>query len=205
MPGGRRGVGVITVDTHESWDGDVADRVLALASAASLFVPSQEELAGLVAADGRADGLRALAAAGLTRAVVKAAEAGAYVLDDGRIIHVPAAETTAADSTGAGDTFCGGLAAGLARGLSVVESAALGAAVAAVAITGSGSLRLLRPGTDRAGNADDGTAAGRGGDRKEPRPGGLPAGGMRTAGLVKEAGGNCGPGASSVPGLDAAI
>ena len=159
---------LITVDTHETWDMNVADRVLALASAVDLFVPSQEELAQLVAADGPAagpvdglgdgpvDGVRALAAAGLRRAVVKAAGAGAYVLNEGRIVHVPAAETTVADSTGAGDAFCGGLAAGLARGLSLVESAGLGAAVAAAAITGSGSLRLLRPGVDRAGIATAG-------------------------------------------------
>ena len=148
---------MITVDTHESWDSSVAGRVLALALMADLFVPSQEELAQFAAAggaaDGPADGLRALAAAGLSRAVVKAAGAGAYVLDDGRIVHVPAAETTVTDSTGAGDAFCGGLAGGLARGLSLVESAALGAAVAATAITGSGSLRLLRAGLDRAGLA----------------------------------------------------
>ena len=97
-------------------------------------------------------------------------------------------ETTAVDTTGAGDTFCGGLAAGLARGLSVVESAALGAAVAAVAITGSGSLRLLRPGTDRAGIAATARRLAAAATEISPRPGGLPAGGMRTAGLVKEAG-----------------
>ena len=68
---------MITVDTHESWDSSVAGRVLALALMADLFVPSQEELAQFAAAGGAAggpvDGLRALAAAGLSRAVVKAA------------------------------------------------------------------------------------------------------------------------------------
>ncbi len=142
----------VTVDTHESWDSSVAGRVLALAAAADLFVPSQEELARLMGTAEAAAGLRALAAAGLRRAVVKAAAAGAFVLDGGRIVQVPAAETTVADSTGAGDAFCGGLAAGLARGLSLVESAGLGAAIAAAAITASGSLRLLRPGLDRAGH-----------------------------------------------------
>jgi sugar/nucleoside kinase (ribokinase family) len=179
---------VITVDTHESWDSGVAGRVLALARAASLFVPSLEELAHLVAADGPADGLRALAAAGLTRAVVKAAGAGAYVLEDGRITRVPAAQTSAADSTGAGDAFCGGLAAGLARGLSVTESAALGAAVAAVAITGSGSLRLLRADLDRAGIAATARRLAAAATEISPRPDGLPAGGMGAAGLVKKAG-----------------
>lgn len=147
---------LITIDTHESWDAGLAGRVLALARAADLFVPSAEELAEFAAAAGPVGGLRALAAAGLGQAVVKAAAAGCYVLAGGRITHVPAAETAVADSTGAGDAFCGGLAAGLARGLSLVESAGLGAAVAAAAITASGSLRLLRPGLDRAAIAEAG-------------------------------------------------
>ena len=147
---------LVTVDTHESWDAGVAGRVLALARQASLFVPSLAELAELTGAGDPAGGLRALAAAGLPRAVVKAAAAGAYVLEGDRITRVPATETAVTDSTGAGDAFCGGLAAGLARGLGLVESAGLGAAVAAAAITASGSLRLLRPGLDRAGIAATG-------------------------------------------------
>ncbi len=89
--------------------------------------------------------------------MVKAAQAGAYLLADDRIVHVPALRTSVADSTGAGDAFCGGLAAGLARGLSLLESVGLGAAVAGTAITASGSLRLLEVGRDRPGIA----AAGR--------------------------------------------
>jgi ribokinase len=140
---------VITLDTHESWDSGVAGRVLALAASVDVFVPSREELAELVGADDPERALRALAGAGVGVAVLKAAAAGAYVLADGRITHVPALATTPVDSTGAGDAFCGGLAAGLARGLSLVESAGLGAAVASTAITASGSLRLLEVGTDR--------------------------------------------------------
>ena len=170
---------VITLDTHETWDASVADRVLALARTVSLFVPSQEELsplagdilsasaglAGAAASPAGAPGntaspeagLRALAAAGVARAVVKAGGAGAYLLEDGAIIHVPALDVRVADSTGAGDAFCGGLTAGLARGLPIREAIGLGAAVAGTAITASGSLRLLEPGVDRAAIA----AAGR--------------------------------------------
>ena len=134
--------------------------------------------------------------------MVKAAGAGAYVLDDDRIIHVPAAARPAvADSTGAGDTFCGGLAAGLARGLSVVESAALGAAVAAVAITGERQPAAAAPGHRPGGHRRDRTAAGRGGDRNRPvGPGGLPVGRHedRPGSLKKP--GQLRPEASSVPG-----
>ena len=148
---------VITLDTHETWGADVADRVLDLAREVDLFVPSQEELAVLAGAADPTAGLGYLTAAGVAVAVVKAGSAGAYLLADGRITHVPAMDVQVADSTGAGDAFCGGLAAGVARGLSVREAVGLGAAVAGTAITGSGSLRLFQSGHDRAAIA----AAGR--------------------------------------------
>jgi len=144
---------LITLDTHESWDSTIADRVLALAKSVDLFVPSMEELAELTGADSPVPALGVLAAAGLGRAVAKAAGSGAYVLDSGRITRVPALPAEVADSTGAGDAFCGGLAAGLARGLAIVESVGLGAAVAGTAITASGSLRLFEVGRDRPGIA----------------------------------------------------
>jgi sugar/nucleoside kinase (ribokinase family)/fructoselysine-6-P-deglycase FrlB-like protein len=149
---------VITLDTHETWGADVADRVLDLARRVDLFVPSQEELAVLADTADPPAGLRYLAAAGVAVAVVKAGSAGAYLLTGGRITHVPAMDgQVVVDSTGAGDAFCGGLAAGIARGLSAREAVGLGAAVAGTAITGSGSLRLLQSGHDRAAIA----AAGR--------------------------------------------
>lgn len=148
---------VITLDTHETWGADVAGRVVELARTVGLFVPSLEELSQLVGAADPADGLAALAAAGVSRAVVKAGAAGAFLLEDGQITHVPALDVVAADVTGAGDAFCGGLAAALARGLPARAAVGLGAAVAGTAITGSGSLRLLQPGHDRAAIA----AAGR--------------------------------------------
>jgi sugar/nucleoside kinase (ribokinase family)/fructoselysine-6-P-deglycase FrlB-like protein len=153
---------LITLDTHESWDSGVARRVLALAGMVDVFVPSLEELSELVGVIGAVDSLRALAAAGVGTAVVKAAADGAYLLEDGRthgrITHVPALRTSVADSTGAGDAFCGGLAAGLARGLSMLESVGLGAAVAGTAIAASGSLRLLEVGKDRRDIAEAGSA-----------------------------------------------
>ena len=130
----------ITLDTHESWDARVQSRVIRLA-AVDLFVPSLEELAVLTGSQGRS-GLHAelpprgpgrvqSRVRGALRAWTRVRRAG------------PAMQVTVADSTGAGEAFCGGLAAGLARGLSLVESVALGGAMAGTAITSVGSLRLL--------------------------------------------------------------
>ncbi|HEX4472259.1 MAG TPA: PfkB family carbohydrate kinase [Nocardioides sp.] len=134
---------LITLDTHEGWADEPHDRLMALAVAVDLFEPSVEELRDLTDTPSPQDGLAALAAAGLKRAVVKAGADGAYVLEDGAVTHVPAAEVEVADTTGAGDSFCGGVAAGLARNLSLTEAVALGVSLAGRAIQSTGSLRLL--------------------------------------------------------------
>jgi glucosamine--fructose-6-phosphate aminotransferase (isomerizing) len=147
---------VITLDTHETWEANVADRVLELARTVGLFVPSLEELRPLTGVADPAAGLAALADAGVSRAVVKAGSDGAFLLEHGRIMHVPALDALAIDATGAGDAFCGGLAAGLARGTPALAAVGLGCAVAGTAITSSGSLRLLEQGIDRAAIATAG-------------------------------------------------
>ena len=134
---------VITLDTHEGWASEPAARLLTLAGSVDLFEPSLEELQDLTGDHTPSGGLRALERAGVRRAVVKAGSDGAYVLTDGHITHVPALEVDAVDTTGAGDSFCGGVAAGLAAGLETVDAVALGVAAAGSAITTSGSLRLL--------------------------------------------------------------
>jgi len=44
------------------------------------------------------------------------------VIADGQQTHVPAPIVTPVDTTAAGDSFCGGLADGLVRGLDLVEA-----------------------------------------------------------------------------------
>jgi sugar/nucleoside kinase (ribokinase family)/fructoselysine-6-P-deglycase FrlB-like protein len=139
---------LITLDTHEGWASEPAARVLALARAVDLFEPSLEELQDLTGDHTPTGGLRALERAGVHGAVVKAGSEGAYLLTGGEVLHVPALEADVVDTTGAGDSFCGGVAAGLALGLQAAEAVALGVAAAGRAIESSGSLRLLGQDTD---------------------------------------------------------
>ncbi len=134
---------LISLDTHEDWVDGYQDRLLTLAREVDVFVPSLEELVVLTGADGPVDGCAALARHGLSRAVVKAGAEGAFILDGDRVTRVHALTVDARDSTGAGDAFCGGLAAGLARGRHLIDAVRWGCVTAGVAITGSGSLRLL--------------------------------------------------------------
>lgn len=134
---------LIMLDTHEDWVNGYEDRLLQLARQVDVFVPSMEELTLLTGASDPAAGCAALAARGLRRSVVKAGAEGAFILDSGRITRVHAPQVDVHDSTGAGDAFCGGLAAALALGEPLLAAAGVGCATAAAAITTSGSLRLL--------------------------------------------------------------
>src|SRR5437763_9688190 len=141
---------VITLDTHEDWRR--GEDVLDVARLVDVFVQSRAELAGLTGGDDPGQAADGLLAAGVKCVVVKLAGDGALVARPGSPpAWVPAAPAEVVDPTGAGDSFCGGFAAGLALGDDTVEAAWRGAVTAAAAIGAAGSLRLL----DRGGLARD--------------------------------------------------
>jgi len=145
---GRRAV--VTLDTHEAWPAG-RDDVLALARRVDVFVPSHGELAAILGYDDPERACRELLAEGVPAVVVKCGEKGALVsTPGGPPVRIAPPDVAVLDATGAGDTFCGGLAAGLAVGETLVAAAWRGAATAGAALGASGSLRLLR----RAGVAE---------------------------------------------------
>ena len=132
----------ITLDTHEGWRRDAG--VPHAARLVDVFLPSREELAELVGYDDPPRAAGELTAAGVKCVVVKMGGDGALVARPAMpLAHAPASRVTVADPTGAGDSFCGGFAAGLALGEDVVDAARRGCATAAAAIGAAGSLRLL--------------------------------------------------------------
>jgi len=138
----RAGGAVITLDTHEDWRRGA--EVLDAARLVDVFVPSREELASLVGYDDPSHAAAELISAGVRCVVVKLGGGGALVAQPGsRPAWVPAAPAEVVDPTGAGDSFCGGFAAGLALGEDPAEAAWRGCVTAAAAIGAVGSLRLL--------------------------------------------------------------
>ena len=138
----------VTLDTHEAWDASL-EEVLAVIRSVDVLLPSREELAAILGYDDPERATRELIGAGIPAVIAKCGPAGvlvASVADPARVTAVPAAEVVVADETGAGDTLCGGVIAGLALGEDLLGAARRGIATAAAAIRSSGSLRLLRPG-----------------------------------------------------------
>src|SRR5579859_3435536 len=111
----RAGQAVITLDTHEDWPR--GSEVLEVARLVDVFIPSREELRALDDYDNQARAAADLVAGGVRCVVVKLGGDGALMArSEAAPVRVPALPVTVVDPTGAGDSFCGGFAAGLALG-----------------------------------------------------------------------------------------
>jgi sugar/nucleoside kinase (ribokinase family)/fructoselysine-6-P-deglycase FrlB-like protein len=155
---------VLTLDTHEDWVAGYEDELTALARQVDVFVPSREELALLASHDDPERAARDLVRAGVAAIVVKLGADGALVADADGVRSVAALEVEALDTTGAGDAFCGGLAAGLALGDALPEAVRRGCVSASFAVETFGSMSLAQVGSDDVAARWAGSAGGRAAD-----------------------------------------
>lgn len=106
-----------------------------------ILVPNEPELAQLTAMP--VDSLAAIAAAAaalpVSEVVVTMGAAGAVIVTRSGVTHVPAVPVAAVDATGAGDAFCGALAAELARGAYLEAAVRFAVRAAAMAVTRPGA------------------------------------------------------------------
>ena len=108
-----------------------------------VLVVNEHELAGIarLLPDCDDDDISLLAAASGASVVCTAGAAGADVLHQGRIHHIEAPEVEAVDTTAAGDTFIGYLAAGLAvDAADLVGASETAVHAAALAVTREGAI-----------------------------------------------------------------
>jgi ribokinase len=84
--------------------------------------------------------------------VITLGSKGVYVLDGDQLVEIAAPVVTAIDTIGAGDTFCGYLAARLALGDSVIKAARIAVKAASISVTRSGGA-LSAPYSNEVSNA----------------------------------------------------
>ena len=132
---------LIALDPQEDYiDGNEA-RLRRLIAATDVFMPSAEEVRRLLGHEDWEGAARTFAGWGPRIVVVKLGADGCLVhhRDAGKTFRVPAHPAEVADTTGAGDSFCGGfVAALLCHGADVADSARAGAVAASYAVEGRG-------------------------------------------------------------------
>lgn len=114
---------------------------------ASAFLPSEAEIARIWKPCDVGEWLRQQAARFGCHMVAKFGERGSLACDagTGELIQTPAFPAKVVDTTGAGDSYCGGFLAGLVSGRSVAECAAMGAVSASFVVEACGALHTATP------------------------------------------------------------
>jgi ribokinase len=113
-------------------------------SQVDILVPNETE-ASLLSGIAVSDAASAYAAArvfrqrGIAWVLVTLGEQGVAVVDDGGERHFPARVVNAVDTTAAGDTFIGGLCAGLVEGMSLDAAVSLAQRASALCVTRHGA------------------------------------------------------------------
>lgn len=131
---GRR----VTLDPHFDCCAERPEAVLALVPRVAAFLPSELE-ARRLGFDDPVAAVREFRSRGVPVAAVKLGADGCVVAFDDGVWHVPALRATVRDVTGAGDAFCGGFAAALARGDDVLTAARWATAAASFVVETVGS------------------------------------------------------------------
>ena len=103
------------------------------------MIPNHGELLRMTDKRGETEAAQELFALGIRALVVTLGEQGARIITPGGKTEVPSVKVKAVDAVGAGDCFCGYLAAGLADGTALEDAARLACAAAALSVTVKGA------------------------------------------------------------------
>jgi len=103
------------------------------------FMPSMEEAAFMAGREDPAEIAKFYKDMGASACIFKWGEKGSYVSTADGDSRVPAYKVTVSDTTGCGDSYCGGFIAGLALGYDLEKACRLGTATSGLVATALGS------------------------------------------------------------------
>ncbi|MCP4386342.1 MAG: carbohydrate kinase family protein [Hyphomicrobiales bacterium] len=115
------------------------DQLRALLPHVDYFMPSMEEAAFMSGQDDPIEIANVFHAAGAGVCIFKWGMRGSFISTSDRTFRVPAYSVTVSDTTGCGDSYCGGFVTGLAMDWSLEDACRLGTATSALVATGLGS------------------------------------------------------------------
>jgi len=121
-------------DPEGGWRGGLDDAL----KEAELFFPNQEEIRAISGREGLEDALRSF---GPARVVAKLGPSGAAILDEGKMVRVPAPDVDVVDTTGAGDSFDAGFLHAWLRKKPLVECLRYGVAAGSLSTRALGGTK----------------------------------------------------------------
>jgi sugar/nucleoside kinase (ribokinase family) len=139
-----RGVAIVALDPHEDYIAGHEDDLLALLKSVTLFLPSRLETRLLYGRDDPEAAAAAFASAGPQAVAIKLGAEGSVVcVPRGAPQHIPAVPVRTVDTTGCGDSFCGGFMAAFQHGEDAVTAACHGAVSASFTAETRGATAML--------------------------------------------------------------
>lgn len=111
------------------------------------FLPSEAEISQIWSPSHIDEWLVDTSRRGNTHVVGKIGSRGSLVAEanTGALTHIPALKVNVADTTGAGDAYCGGFLVGLAMGKTLIECGAMATVSASFVVEKYGALTFKRP------------------------------------------------------------
>jgi len=142
---GLRAHGVVALDPQEEYIPGNESRVLAMLKNVDIFLPSQEEVHLLLGHRDYEKACRRFAEHGPKVVVVKLGQDGSLIFDVNadRFHSIPIFKTSVVDTTGAGDTYSGGLMAMYVRSGDLVKAGLAGAVSSSFAIQDFGLTHMF--------------------------------------------------------------
>ncbi|MDH2430674.1 carbohydrate kinase family protein [Sphaerisporangium sp. TRM90804] len=134
----RRGGTLVTMDLLSSMP-DLMPGAKAFLPHVDYFLPNEEQALMITGAADAEAAAADLLAAGPAGVLVTLGAEGSLVATASGTVRIPARDVPVVDTTGCGDAYCAGFAAGLLEGRDVAAAARLGTAVAARVAGGLGS------------------------------------------------------------------
>jgi ribokinase len=139
---------VVTLDLlADSYVDTAPYRDLSFLNRITAFLPSREEVERIWRPKNLSDWIRTQSTSYACHLAVKMGVNGSLVCDgmERSVYRVPAFITNVVDTTGAGDSYCGGFLAGLVLGRPVLECAAMGTVSASFTVEFCGALAMRKP------------------------------------------------------------
>lgn len=138
-----RGRGAYVSLDFQSSAQHLVPELLDLVAEVDVFLPNDEQAAGLTGTSDIDAMSRALLATGVSQVVITRGADGIHYADAEQTMHVDAFETTVVDTTGCGDSVVAAYLTALARGHRVQDALTLASAAGAAVARGVGSLGAL--------------------------------------------------------------